>query len=311
MLPRFLGRVAQVPPRHAALKHQGRKYYEYAREGVEIPRVAREIVIHQLELRSWLSPDAELGIRCGKGTYVRALAEDIGTALGCGAHLTALRRTATGGFALADGRGLDALEALSEPERDALLLPVDALVGSLQRLDLEGSDAIRFCHGQRLARHDVSDGLLRIYAAGITGVWRQWQPASCGRGGWDDRHARDPALTASGSSHRGVESSIFRVQSRPSRGLEQQRMAVTVRKAKVISDHQRATGDTGSPEVQIALLTARINGLNDHFKVNVKDHHSRRGLLRMVSRRRKLLDYLKVRNVDSYRVLIDKLGLRK
>jgi small subunit ribosomal protein S15 len=89
-------------------------------------------------------------------------------------------------------------------------------------------------------------------------------------------------------------------------------MSVTVQeKAKVIADHQRATGDTGSPEVQIALLTARINGLNDHFKVNVKDHHSRRGLLRMVSRRRKLLDYLKVRNVDSYRVLIDKLGLRK
>jgi small subunit ribosomal protein S15 len=89
-------------------------------------------------------------------------------------------------------------------------------------------------------------------------------------------------------------------------------MAVTVQeKAKVIASHQRATDDTGSPEVQIALLTARINGLNDHFKVNVKDHHSRRGLLRMVSRRRKLLDYLKVRNVDSYRVLIDKLGLRK
>ena len=89
-------------------------------------------------------------------------------------------------------------------------------------------------------------------------------------------------------------------------------MAVTVQeKAKVIADHQRSTGDTGSPEVQIALLTARINGLNDHFKVNVKDHHSRRGLLRMVSRRRKLLDYLKVRNVDSYRLLIDKLGLRK
>ena len=89
-------------------------------------------------------------------------------------------------------------------------------------------------------------------------------------------------------------------------------MSVTVQeKAKVIADHQRATGDTGSPEVQIALLTARINGLNDHFNVNVKDHHSRRGLLRMVSRRRKLLDYLKVRNVDSYRVLIDRLGLRK
>ena len=89
-------------------------------------------------------------------------------------------------------------------------------------------------------------------------------------------------------------------------------MAVTVHdKAKVIAEYQRIKGDTGSPEVQVAFLTARINGLNDHFKANVKDHHSRRGLLRMVSRRRKLLDYLKTRNSESYRVLIDKLGLRK
>ena len=89
-------------------------------------------------------------------------------------------------------------------------------------------------------------------------------------------------------------------------------MPVTVQeKAKVIADYQRIKGDTGSPEVQVALLTARINGLNDHFKANVKDHHSRRGLLRMVSRRRKLLDYLKSRNSDSYRTLIEKLGLRK
>jgi small subunit ribosomal protein S15 len=89
-------------------------------------------------------------------------------------------------------------------------------------------------------------------------------------------------------------------------------MAVTVQeKSKVIAEHQRAKGDTGSPEVQIALLTARINGLTDHFKTNTKDFHSRRGLLRMVSRRRKLLDYLKTRNTESYRVLIEKLGLRK
>jgi small subunit ribosomal protein S15 len=85
----------------------------------------------------------------------------------------------------------------------------------------------------------------------------------------------------------------------------------TNEKAKVIAEYQRAKGDTGSPEVQIALLTARINGLNDHFRVNVKDHHSRRGLLRMVSRRRKLLDYLKTCNTDTYRTLIEKLGLRK
>ena len=89
-------------------------------------------------------------------------------------------------------------------------------------------------------------------------------------------------------------------------------MSVTVtEKAKVIADYQRMKGDTGSPEVQVALLTARINGLTDHFRDHVKDHHSRRGLLRMVSRRRKLLDYLKSRNADSYKALIDKLGLRK
>ena len=89
-------------------------------------------------------------------------------------------------------------------------------------------------------------------------------------------------------------------------------MSVNVQeKAKVIADYQRATGDTGSPEVQVALLTARINGLNDHFKANVKDHHSRRGLLRMVSRRRKLLDYLKQHNLPKYNELLQKLNLRK
>jgi small subunit ribosomal protein S15 len=85
----------------------------------------------------------------------------------------------------------------------------------------------------------------------------------------------------------------------------------TDRKAQVVRDYQRAAGDTGSPEVQVALLTTRINDLANHFKAHVKDHHSRRGLLRMVSRRRKLLDYLKRNSMDSYRVLIERLGLRK
>ena len=82
-------------------------------------------------------------------------------------------------------------------------------------------------------------------------------------------------------------------------------------KAQLVKDSQRAAGDTGSPEVQVALLTARITDLTEHFKTHVKDHHSRRGLLRMVSRRRKLLDYLKRADVDKYRRLIDRLGLRK
>ena len=84
-----------------------------------------------------------------------------------------------------------------------------------------------------------------------------------------------------------------------------------INKAEVVEKFQRAQGDTGSPEVQVALLTARINVLTDHFKSHKKDHHSRRGLLRMVSRRRKMLDYLKDRKPDAYRALIEKLGLRK
>ena len=84
-----------------------------------------------------------------------------------------------------------------------------------------------------------------------------------------------------------------------------------INKAEVVEQFQRAQGDTGSPEVQVALLTARINVLTDHFKSHKKDHHSRRGLLRMVSRRRKLLDYLKDRKPEAYRDLIEKLGLRK
>jgi small subunit ribosomal protein S15 len=85
----------------------------------------------------------------------------------------------------------------------------------------------------------------------------------------------------------------------------------TADKAKIVGDYQLAQGDTGSPEVQVALMTARINDLTGHFKVNAKDHHSRRGLLKLVSKRRKLLDYLKRKNADRYRTLIDRLGLRK
>ena len=88
-------------------------------------------------------------------------------------------------------------------------------------------------------------------------------------------------------------------------------MSITAQKAEVVAKFQRAAGDTGPPEVQVALLTARINDLTEHFKAHKKDHHSRRGLLKMVSRRRKLLDYLKRKDADAYRSLIERLGLRK
>jgi tRNA pseudouridine55 synthase len=166
VLPRFMGRIAQVPPRHAALKHQGRKYYEYARRGLEIPRSARAVEISAIDVLSWRTPDLEISIRCGKGTYIRVLAEDLGAALGCGAHLAALRRTATGGFALAEAHALESLEAVPEARRDAVLRPVETLVATLPRLDLEGLDAVRFGQGQPLTRAEAGEAIVRVYTDG-------------------------------------------------------------------------------------------------------------------------------------------------
>jgi len=94
-------------------------------------------------------------------------------------------------------------------------------------------------------------------------------------------------------------------------GTKENMTATAAEKAKIVEDFQKAKGDTGSPEVQIALLTNRINELTEHFKIHSKDNHSRRGLLKMVSRRRKMLDYVKGKNVDRYRKVIESLGLRK
>jgi tRNA pseudouridine55 synthase len=172
-LARFVGSIEQIPPRHAALKYRGRNYYEYAREGIDIPRLAREIIIHELALDEWNPPDAKLGVRCGKGTYVRVLAEDLGAALGCGGHLAALRRVASGGFDIGDSLSLQALEALDDAARDARLLPVDALLSTLPRLELDAADAWRLRRGQAIARFDLPDGDYRAYAAGrFVGVTR-------------------------------------------------------------------------------------------------------------------------------------------
>jgi tRNA pseudouridine55 synthase len=147
-LPRFVGRIAQVPPRHAALKYQGRTYYDYARAGVEIPRPAREVEVEAIEVVAWAPPEAVLRVACGKGTYIRVLAEDIAAALGCCAHLAALRRTATGAFRIDDALTLAQLEALSPEARDARLLPVDAPLATMPRLDVDAAVALALFQGR-------------------------------------------------------------------------------------------------------------------------------------------------------------------
>jgi tRNA pseudouridine55 synthase len=171
ILPRFIGRITQIPPRHSALKYQGRNYYEYAREGVEIPRPGREVVIHSMTLEPYTPPDLSLTIRCGKGTYVRVLAEDIGLALGCGAHLAALRRLETGGLRLSASCTLDTLAGLTDDECDARLLPPDTLVAPLPRIDLDPIEALRFVQGHSVARAGLPDATYRVYTAeGFAGI---------------------------------------------------------------------------------------------------------------------------------------------
>ncbi len=126
VLPRFLGTVNQVPPRYAALKYQGRTYYDYARAGEEIVRAPRNVEIDAIEILDFAPPTVILRVACGKGTYIRVLAEDLAVAMGTCAHLQSLRRTMAGPFALDSAVTLAAIETMSIAERDALLLPVEA-----------------------------------------------------------------------------------------------------------------------------------------------------------------------------------------
>ena len=163
-LPAFAGTIAQVPPRHAALKYHGRKYYEYAREGIEIPRAPRSVDVHAIELLDWVPPVAVLRVACSKGTYVRVLAEDLGRALGSCAHLVALRRVATGPFALAAALTLDALETMAPEARDARLLPPDSLVAAMPRQDVSDDVARSLRQGRRTEAADPdARGRFRCY----------------------------------------------------------------------------------------------------------------------------------------------------
>jgi tRNA pseudouridine55 synthase len=161
-LGRFRGEIEQIPPRHAAIKHKGRPLYEYARRGEEVPRTPRRVLIHRLELEEFLEDCAVVFVECSKGTYIRSLAEDIGTALGCGAHLSGLERTAVGPFRLDQALKLEALEALSPDGRRARVLPSEALLGSWPRLTLGPEVAAKFTHGQAV-RVDSGEGEVAVF----------------------------------------------------------------------------------------------------------------------------------------------------
>ena len=181
VLAQFRGPIMQVPPMYSALKRDGKAYYEYAREGITLEREARPVTILALEFIAYEAPFLKLSVTCTKGTYIRVLGEDIGHALGCGAHLNALRRTQVGALTM---DGMVTLEQIgAHPAPVELLAPVDALLSSFPSIELSAELAKRFLQGQRLAlgKEDVAlpatGGRTRIYHDGKllgTGILQEY-----------------------------------------------------------------------------------------------------------------------------------------
>ena len=160
----FRGPIDQVPPMHSALKVAGKALYQYAREGITLERKARRVTIFAIELIDFDGTTARIHVDCSKGTYIRTLADDIGQHLGCGAHLSGLRRTRIGAFTLEGGVTLDALEACPPEAREGLLARADALLAALPALALSAVEATGVLHGQRVPMAGAASGDHRLYA---------------------------------------------------------------------------------------------------------------------------------------------------
>ena len=166
-LPRFVGEIQQLPPMYSALKHQGKRLYELAREGVVVERQPRTVHVHALTLGTVELPEFELRVHCSKGTYVRTLAEDIGEALGCGAHVVALRRTGVGPYTDYPMYTMDELErvaAQGQSALDALLLPVDTALADWPEVRVSADSAFYLRQGQAvLVPKAPTSGWVRIF----------------------------------------------------------------------------------------------------------------------------------------------------
>lgn len=160
----MVGEIEQRPPMYSALKHEGRPLYEYARAGIEVPRKKRKIIIHAVSLIKFEQPKARIQVTCSKGTYIRTLAEDIGRTLGCGGHLTGLRRTETASYPIEKTITINQIEAMTLEERDALLLPVDTMLHALPKVSLDKDSAYYLLQGQAVwVPGNMPDSFLRVY----------------------------------------------------------------------------------------------------------------------------------------------------
>ncbi len=168
LLAQFVGDIDQVPPMYSALKVDGQRLYKLAYQGLEVERKSRPVTIHQIDLLHFDEDSIEIQVRCSKGTYIRTLVEDIGEALGCGAHVSLLRRLSTGPFTEMQMVSMETIENLSKEEGDAaldqLLVPVDSAIEYLAEVHLTEDMAYHLCLGQAVSVPQApAEGLLRIY----------------------------------------------------------------------------------------------------------------------------------------------------
>ena len=163
-LQKFLGDITQIPPMYSALKFEGRPLYEYARQGIEIERKSRQITIYDIGLMEFQGSVMTIEVSCSKGTYIRTLAEDIGHALGCGAHLKGLERTQTGNFQLTEALTIEALEAMDSISREKVLLPIDALLEGLPSIELTSAETELIKKGQSIDFISKNEEELRLYS---------------------------------------------------------------------------------------------------------------------------------------------------
>ena len=320
VLATFLGEQEQVPPMHSALKFEGKRLYELARRGETVEREARRIVIHRIERVRLGGEELEFDVYCSKGTYIRTLAADIAARLGTLGYVRGLRRLSLDPFDdlpmyTHGAAGLRCSRQLATPSCYSPTEPSWTCRGWNWQ-PRRSRDCCREGRSRRCSRR------LRASCGPMTGradssAWcRVRRTGGCGRCGCSSTSPVPPnsavllEIIGRASTMRGSQNGTqITGPTATGRGLGMSLSTDT--KGGIVQQYRRNPTDTGSPEVQIALLSARINELGEHFTTHKRDHASRRGLLKMVNQRRKLLDYLKSTAPERYQEVVSRLGLRR
>jgi tRNA pseudouridine55 synthase len=317
VLSALTGTYLQAPPPFSAKKIAGVRSYEMARDGRPVQPRAVSVTVQELNVLAIEGVVVVVRLTCSAGFYVRALAHELGCRLGVGGHLQALRRTRSGEFTLEHAVGLELVERDRAAALDRLI-PLERTLEALPAVVLTTDGERRALHGAEIGGADLLRPFSsRCRSACACSAARAvcWASRSAAAGrvfcirSWS--WGKIASLRAECSpvgvrrSGRKVASALGRSWRKPSVGLNKER------KTKIIDTYKTHEGDTGSPEVQVAILSERISYLTEHFKVHAKDHHSRRGLLQLVGQRRRLLDYLKQKDSERYTDLIRRLGIRK